>query len=94
MKKTAIDKLIALAEYWDGTRQVGHTSAMMCGARSVPNAMVIIAVEAERTMIESVGIDIPKRQQCITVANLGRDTLAGQRGSPCGRSPRDVPHDP
>lgn len=81
MKMNALERLAALADYWESNRQVGHTSATMLGARNVPDTIVVVANDMNRQIVECVGIhgDQPKRQKTITIARLSHETLAGQR---------------
>ena len=76
---TAIERLLFLADYWDSNRQAGHTSAMMLGARNVPDVVVVVAMQAARQAVLGVGCDRsagPPAIRTETPATLNR--LSGQ----------------
>ena len=64
-----MSKLGILADYYFVRRRVGHTSAMLNGARSDKNIIVVVAHKAQKNYI-----DLPK-EQMITIAEL--DKLRG-----------------
>lgn len=61
-----MSKLSILNDYYFVRRRVGHTSAMLNGARSDKNIIVIISHKAQKDYIE-----LPK-EQMITLAELER----------------------
>jgi len=61
-----MSKLKILHDYYFVRRQVGHTSAMLNGARSDKNIIVVIANKTQKNYIE-----LPK-EQMITLAELER----------------------
>jgi len=64
-----MSKLSILADYYFMRRRVGHTSAMLNGARSDKNIIVVVAHKAQMNYIE-----LPK-EQMITIGEL--DKLRG-----------------
>lgn len=64
-------KLEIVYEYYWRNRRVGHTTAMLNGATSNPNILVLVANEAQKKYI-----DLPKNQM-INVNNL--DMLRGRK---------------
>jgi len=62
-------KLEILDNYYRKNRQVGHTTAMLNGAKSDKNILVVVAREVQR-----VWIDLPK-EQMINMANLNEKLL-------------------
>ena len=61
-----MSKLSILSDYYFMRRQVGHTTAMLNGARSDKNIMVVVAHKGQMDYIE-----LP-RKQMITLAELER----------------------
>jgi len=59
-----ISKLEKLCNYYFTRRQVGHTTAMLNGAKSNPNIIVVVAKESMKRWI-----DLPKNQM-ITIKDL------------------------
>lgn len=64
-------KLEILDEYHRINRRVGHTTAMLNGAKSDPNILVLVAHQAQKNYI-----DLPK-EQMISINCL--DKLKGRR---------------
>lgn len=64
-----MSKLNVLVDYYFTRRQVGHTSAMLNGARSDKNIIVVVSNKTQKDYIE-----LPK-EQMITIAEL--DKLKG-----------------
>lgn len=65
-------KLEILDNYYRKNRQVGHTTAMLNGAKSDKNILVVISSESEKTHI-----DLPK-EQFINMRNL-HERLLGRK---------------
>lgn len=61
-----MSKLAILVDYYFIRRRVGHTSAMLNGARSDKNIIVVVAHKAQMNYIE-----LPK-EQMITIGELDR----------------------
>lgn len=77
----AIDRLLLLADYWDRTRQVGHTSVMMNGVLSTRDCIVIAANRMEGRAVEEAGRlaagEARRLKNMITVNDLTSRRLAG-----------------
>ena len=72
MKEGMIFKLEVLDNCYRGNRQVGHTLAMLSGAKSNKNILVIMANESQKSYI-----DLPK-ERFIDMHNL-QEKLLGRK---------------